>query len=381
MRTKLPTAELVRKKSPVITHSSHRKSANQLGSNRRVHYGDQFVPSLNPPATFILRADARHLPLSSNSVDLVVTSPPYWRKRDYGLANEIGQEPTVAEYIKALVDAIKEWKRVLRPTGSVFLNIGDTYYNRGLAGVPARIETAARDNGWVVRNRIIWAKGRGMPDPAQNRLTNRHEYILHLVAGHDYYYDLYGYAERFGSGANPGDVWHFNPTRNMADHLAPFPDEMVERAVVLACPSKVCVRCGRPRRRLVRRTFELNPRRPQARRAMEIAQVARLSPEHIAAIQATGISDAGKALRVQNGTGRNSAKVRVLAAEAKKVLGGYFREFVFAQRRPVGWTRCSCKAATIPGVVLDPFSGTGTTVRVAAALGRTAIGSDISPSG
>jgi hypothetical protein len=72
---------------------------------------------------------------------------------------------------------------------------------------------------------------------------------------------------------------------------------------------------------------------------MELAAAAGLTPEHVAAVQATGVSDAGKALRNQNGTGRNAATVKALAAEAKEVFGGYFREFTFAQRRSVGRSR------------------------------------------
>jgi hypothetical protein len=90
------------------------------------------------------------------------------------------------------------------------------------------------------------------------------------------------------------------------------------------------------------------------------------------------VSDAGKALRIQSGTGRNSAEVKILAAEAKEVLGGYFREFTFALRETVGWTDCGHSALS-RGVVLDPFAGTGTTLRVASAMGRSAIGVDLQP--
>lgn len=113
---------------------------------------------------------------------------------------------------------------------------------------------------------------------------------------------------------------------------------------------------------------------------MEIAREAGLSPDHIAAIQAVGVSDAGKALRVQTGTGRNSKRVQELAAEAKLVLRGYFREFTFAKRKTVGWTQCACGARMRRGIVLDPFMGTGTTLKVAARLGRDAIGVDLAPS-
>jgi hypothetical protein len=100
----------------------------------------------------------------------------------------------------------------------------------------------------------------------------------------------------------------------------------------------------------------------------------------MAAIRATGISDAGKARLVQTGTDRNTARVRELAQEAKALLGGYFREFTFAKRRSTGWTDCGCGEGFVPGVVLDPFMGTGTTVEVASKLGRSAIGIDLAPS-
>ena len=281
--------------------------------------------------------------------------------------------------VAAILACLREWRRVLRPTGSVFLNVGDTYKQRSLVGIPGRLEAAAVDDSWLVRNRIIWTKDSGLPEPARNRLANRHEYIIHLTPTPTYYYDLFGYTEAIkGNGANPGDVWHINPDRNMTGHLAPFPRELVRRAVILACPQQVCATCNTPRQRIVHRTAQLDPSRPQARRAMELAEEAGLTPAHIAAIQATGISDAGKALKFQDGTGRNSEAVKALAAEAKAVLGGYFREFTFAKRITAGWTDCGHQTPT-RGIVLDPFMGTGTTLRVAQELKRDAVGVDLVP--
>ncbi|WP_157839901.1 DNA-methyltransferase [Streptomyces megasporus] len=363
----------------------------------------------------MIQGDARKIPLEDNTVDLVVTSPPYWQKRDYKVSGQIGQEPDPATYVSAMMECLTEWRRVLRPSGSVFLNVGDTWKNQSLAGIPGRIEAAAADAGWLIRNRIIWAKTRGMPDPARNRLASRHEYIIHLAPQRSYYYDLFGYARaygRAGSTANPGDMWDFrdlpfeegspfwdeespifkldwdfdNPgdiwdidlKRNMARHLAPFPSEIVQRAVTLACPTAVCSQCGHARERIIEKTADLDPQRPQAKRAMELAREKGLTREHIAAIQATGISDAGKALHVQTGTGRNAERVRELAAEAKAALGGYFREFTFAPKRTVGWTDCG-HDSWIRGTVLDPFMGTGTTLNSAYEMGRDVVGVDLNP--
>lgn len=334
---------------------------------------------LLPPTQQTIRADARKIPLDDGAVDLVVTSPPYWKKRDYGFAGQIGQEAHPDDFALQIVECMAEWQRLLAPHGSVFLNVGDTYWDRTLAGVPARIETAAIAAGWVLRNRIIWVKKSGMPEPARSRLANRHEYILHFAPGHDYYYDAFGYSEKFGNGATPGDVWEIALKRSLSSHLAPFPEELVDRALTLACPPQVCTVCGKPRQRVVERTAMLDPNRPQAVRAMQLAKEAKLSSAHIAAIQATGISDAGKALRVQTGTGKNTLRVQKLAAEAKAALGGYFREFTFAKKQSVGWTDCGCAGPFRRGVVLDPFKGTGTTLRVAQQLNLSSIGVDFAP--
>lgn len=330
----------------------------------------------DPPPVLLVVADARQLPLPDRTIDLVVTSPPYWKKRDYGLTHQIGQEPSPDAYVAALTDCLSEWRRVLTPTGSIFLNVADTYRNRSLARIPGRVETAAQNAGWLLRNRIIWSKPRGMPDPAKNRLVARHEYVLHLTRT-TYHYDLFGYAAQYGRGANPGDVWPIPLERTRGPHLVPFPLDLARRAIILGCPRRVCRTCGHASRRLVTRTADLDTARPQARRALQLAAEAGLTPEHIAAIQATGISDAGKAVRLQ--TGRNSPAVRRLAAEAKAALGGYFREFTFARRESSGWSDCG-HGSTRPGRVLDPFSGTGTTCAAAAEDGLHAVGADLDAS-
>lgn len=339
---------------------------------------DEDERQLLPAFTKRIIGDARHVPLQAGEADVVITSPPYWLKRDYGVDGQIGQEATAEGFVGSLLDCMENWKTILPKWGSVFINIGDTYHKGSLANTPGRLEFAAHHAGWTVRNRIIWVKDAGMPDPAKDRLKSRHEYIIHFTQQRrDYYYDQYGYAEKYGNGTGPSDVWQIGLRRDVSDHLAPYPEELVDRIMTLACPEQVCVCCGKPRRRLVVRTGELDPSRPQAKRAMELAKQHGLSDAHIAAIQATGISDAGKAMKTQTGTGRNSASVRKLAAEAKLALGGYFREFTFAKRRSVGWSDCGCMGPFRSGIVLDPFMGTGTTLRAAMGAGRSAIGVDL----
>ena len=176
-----------------------------------------------------------------------------------------------------------------------------------------------------------------------------------------------------------GDVWELPQERSQSGHLAPFPPSLVRRAVLLACPERVCTTCGRPFVRRVAPSSELDTARVQARRAMERFKEAGLTDAHLAAIRAVGISDAGMGKRLQTGSGKNGEGVRALAAEAKEALGGYFREFTFAPKVHVGWDVCACNAETRPGHVLDPFSGSNTTLRVASALGFDATGLDLTP--
>lgn len=325
----------------------------------------------------IWKSDAREIPIPDNTTDLIFTSPPYWKKRDYDHKNQIGQESTPEEYVDSLMDCFEEWERVLRKSGTILLNIGDTFKNKSRVGIPWKVAEAARNRGWRVRTEIVWHKPNGMPTPAQDRFNTRHEYIFHLTPKYGYYFDKFGFKSIYD---DPIDVWRI-PHDNNESHLAPFPEELVERGLVAACPPAVCRSCGEPRERIVEKSLtQLNPDRPQARRAMARYEKSDLTKEHIKAIRATGIADTGKGQEVQNGTGTNSEEVLELAHEAKDVLGGYFREFTFPIKTTTGWTQCDCEPfTTIPGMVVDPFAGSGTTIEVAKALGFSAVGTDINP--
>lgn len=277
-------------------------------------------------------------------------------------------------YVAALVKIMNGWKPILKKSGSVFINIGDSYKDGCLLEIPSLLVFAAIRAGWKLRHPMIWEKPNSTPHSANRRLAMREEYILHFTTSGNYYSDLEGYKEQFGSVSN---IWRINPAYHQGEHLAPFPEELVERILFLACPKYVCQQCGTPFVRQTEATAELDESRTQARRALEIFRKSDLTLEHIRAIQAVGISDAGKAIKFQNGAGKNGDEVCRLASEAKKVLGGYFREFTFAKKRTSGWLGCNCEKALKPGLVYDPFAGTKTTLRVAAKLGFSAIGSDL----
>lgn len=343
---------------------------------------------LDPLRPRVLQGNAKNLGylIEKKSVDLIVTSPPYWGHRDYGHPEQIGQELQPATYISTLVATVESWRPLLRPHGSIIINLADAYREGTLVGIPAMFELEIRKFGWLVVNRILWAKKRGVPGPKPYRLVDRYEFVFQLAPKRKFYSDLFALSAYMGQFSNPGDywvieeldeIWEVEQEPSKEDHIAPFPSELARRAIIMACPERLCPRCGKPHTRLLEPSLELNPERKQAQRALEIFKQSNLTAEHVAAIRAVGISDAGKGKQLQNGATKNSPRTKQLAEEAKKVLKGYFREFTFAPKKQTGWQACKCGVDPCSGLVLDPFMGTGTTLRVARELNRRSIGVDL----
>jgi len=295
-----------------------------------------------------VRERLRDLP--DDSVHCVVTSPPYFNLRDYNVPGQIGLEPTLAEYIATMVDVFREVRRVLRPDGTCWLNIGDSYHtdspvrkssaeafsatwdpsqtasrgglrksaaksgtfkNKDLMMVPARLAIALQDDGWWLRSDIIWAKKAPMPESVTDRPTSAHEHIFLLTKANKYFYDADAVREPWESGR---DDMRTKGVRTGLGYLGSSIDNSCKDA--------------------------------------EFGDGARVNGE--------------------SPLGRNLRNVWTLSPEP-------FPEAHFATF-PTEIPRRAIKAGCPEGgTVLDPFLGSGTTMLVADQLGRTCIGVELNP--
>lgn len=127
--------------------------------------------------------------LPPESIQCIVTSPPYYCQRDYEATGQLGQEETPEQYIIKLTSIFRECRRVLHNSGMLWLNLGDKYLNGHLLGMPWRVALALVADGWILRSDVIWHKPNAMPSSVKNRPTTDHEYIFMFSKSADYYYD------------------------------------------------------------------------------------------------------------------------------------------------------------------------------------------------
>lgn len=217
----------------------------------------------------------------AEQVDCLVTSPPYWRQRDYrGDRAQVGQEPTADAYVARLAEIFAQCRRVLRPSGTAWLVIGDKYEDGRQLGLPWRVALALMAEGWILRADCIWHKPNAMPSPTKSRPTTDHEYVFFFAKSADYHYDadairephvtfseqsrMRGGRRHFGvrggtpeSGKNGGSgnlhdarwdqafhplgrnkrtVWSIPLSKFRGAHFAVFPESLVELCVQAGCP-------------------------------------------------------------------------------------------------------------------------------------------------
>lgn len=361
---------------------------------------------MTQPTARIIVADVmdglRQLP--DESVHCVVTSPPYWGLRDYGVPGQIGLEPTPDEYVARIVEVFREVRRVLRHDGTLWLNLGDCYasqpsWGRGgggtlegrkqdavpgplrhvhglkpkdLVGIPWRVAFALQADGWWLRSDIIWSKPNAMPESVTDRPARAHEYVFLLAKSERYYYDAEAIREplastpdeylragrsvrenhAFGSvagrplgaksfstvpsGRNKRSVWTIATEPFPEAHFATFPQKLVEPMILAGSPERACPKCGAPwRRRVAVRSYSTPAHQRHGR------------PSHM--------------------------------GRPPQQSGWFWRP---AERSDFGFEPgCSCSGndGSARGVVLDPLVGSGTTLVVAARLGRDSLGIELNP--
>lgn len=303
--------------------------------------------------------------LPSETVDICMTSPPYWGHREYDTEG-LGQEANYADYISGLTAILDEVRRVLKPEGSLWLNLGDTYRDKSLIGIPWRVAFALTDHGgWMLRNDVVWNKIKGAPDNSKDKLRNIHEHVFHFVKQRTYHYDV------------------------DAIRSKPRSSSVVNGSVVSATGVT-----GIRYKRQIELSTALNP-------AEKIAALTSLDTV-LEDVRAQRISDFRMVIRNQQRTTHSdSVKVSGRAKELQ-TKGFYFLKYhpngskpsdvwdivpEDTQKRdahfapyPMDLCRIPILATCPPGgTVLDPFCGTGTTLVAALSMGRNAMGIDVSP--
>jgi DNA modification methylase len=238
--------------------------------------------------------------IDDKSIDMVLTSPPYWALRDYGVDGQLGQEKTFQEYITKLCDIFDEAKRVLKDSGTCWVNIGDTYggtgdkkdskdpkYKQGRNGqsvainksatakslcqIPSRFAIEMTNRGWILRNEIIWHKPNAMPSPVKDRFTVDFEKVFFFTKSKKYFFEQqfdeytkpmnrWGgeelkadgksefdngtgqdtYRKRnfrpYKNGKNKRTVWSINTKPSKEPHFASYPEKLIEPMIKAGCP-------------------------------------------------------------------------------------------------------------------------------------------------
>jgi DNA modification methylase len=314
------------------------------------------APYWHHAASTLYVGDARDVlaAMPDGSADCIVTSPPYWGKRDYGVAGQYGRESDPDTYINTLRAVFAEARRVLADDGTCWLNLGDSYSVGGgaatgmhsylgphltahrvpgmraknLLGMPWRVAFALQEDGWILRNAIVWHKPNAMPESVRDRLNCRHELIFLLVRQPAYWFDL--------------DPIRIPPAADAHAH-----------------PRGTA---GRP-----------GSRRPPSRRPHD-ARPPKYGPHtrQVAAASRYGGLRGDTSHRRAHPLGRNPGDV--WAIPTRPYNGPHFAPY------PIDLPlRCIAAGCRPGGTVLDPFTGTGTTGLAALQLGRRFTGIELNP--
>lgn len=236
----------------ILEHNIHKWSGTMNNKTWTLFCGDA-VDSL------------RNIP--DESVHCIVTSPPYYSLRDYGVDGQIGLEDTVNEYVQSLCRVMDQLYRVLRKDGVLFLNLGDTYYSgkgashgkdsksnkrrfglrpvdksgglgenlerKSIIGIPWRVAIEMTSRRWVLRSPIIWHREKALPEAVRDRPRRSYEYIFMFTKDRKYYFNRQPLIDK----QIDEDVWTITPRPSGTElQTAPYPDELVSRCLDIGCP-------------------------------------------------------------------------------------------------------------------------------------------------
>jgi DNA modification methylase len=298
--------------------------------------------------------------------DCIVTSPPYWAKRDYGVTGQYGLEPDPGAYIATLRAVFREARRVLARDGTCWLNLGDSYSAgsasptglhaylgpglagrsvpalmvKNLLGLPWRVALALQDDGWIIRNAIVWHKPNAMPESVRDRLNCRYELIFLLTRSRRYWFDL-----------DPVRVPHASAKPRCRAGSRPISSQR---------------RPGSPPRGRHPGDAKSGGSRPGALGRSQLKYGSHT--REVIGARRYGDSRSGRA----HPKGRNPGDV--WSIPTRPYRGPHFA--AFPAEIPARCIKAGCRPG---GMVLDPFSGTGTTGLAALALGRRFTGIDLNP--
>lgn len=349
----------------------------------------------------VIVGDARRLPLADESVHMVCTSPPYFGLRDYQVDGQIGLEATPAEFVVAMVAVMREVRRVLRPDGTLWLNLGDSYggvrgnkaaapdgkhrhaaadtptqakrgtTRKSLMGMPWRVALALQDDGWLLRSDIVWSKGNAMPESVRDRPSRSHEFVFLLSKRPRYYYD----AESIKEPVKDPEHTRNHRTKRDGQSTVQVKQRTSGGSQVGSSPD------GRRNTRTVW-TINTQPYRD--------AHFAVMPPKLAARCIRAGTSERGVCPACGSPWRRIVERSRVATRPGTSTKVAGFDSDAIGNRDPLrhvsttrtlGWEpTCRCGAGDpVPAVVLDPFAGAGTTGVAAVGLGRSFVGVELNP--